>query len=496
MPARARIAAAQRFERDPFALGVASGCPRPDGIVLWTRLAPYPLEGGGMPAQAVRVRWEIARDEDFREIDQHGDALADPQFAHSVHVEVRGLRPDRMYWYRFFAGAAASPVGRTRTAPAPSADNTRLRFAFASCQQYEQGYYGAYRHMAAEDVDLVIFLGDYIYESSWGRRHVRKHSAPEPMTLADYRSRHAQYRSDPDLQRMHALAPWLVTWDDHEVDNDYAGLTSEHLDPDFVARRAAAYRAYYEHMPLERSMLPRDADMRIYGAYTFGRLAQFHMLDDRQYRHVQACPPPQRGGGSTIVQDALCPERQDPTRSLLGWAQERWLHGELDRSQARWNVLAQQSIMARIDQSRSAEPAYWTDAWDGYPQARQRLLDFLGQRKPSNPIVIGGDVHCHWVCDLKADFDRPESATVASEFCGTSITSQSWPQERIVELQRRNAHAKYASAERRGYVVMELTKSQCRVALRGISDEKQRAPTIDTQARFIVDDGRPGPQAA
>jgi len=496
VPASARIACAQRFQRDPFTLGVASGCPRPDGIVLWTRLAPDPLNGGGMPSEAVRVRWEIAHDERFRDIAQRGESMADAELAHSVHVEVRGLRPDRMYWYRFFAGEAASPVGRTRTAPAPDADHTRLKFAFASCQQYEQGFYGAYRHMADEDVDLVVFLGDYIYESSWGRRHVRKHSGPEPTTLEGYRNRHAQYRTDPDLQRMHALVPWLLTWDDHEVANDYANAQGQFLEADFVQRRAAAYRAYYEHLPLERAMMPKGADMRIYDAFTFGRLAQFHMLDDRQYRHVQVCPLPKRGGGSAIVQDASCPARHDPDRSLLGGEQERWLLGQLDRSQARWNILGQQSIMAQIDQSRDAGPAFWTDAWDGYPHARKRLLEFIGERKPSNPVVIGGDVHCHWVCDLKADFERPDSATVASEFCGTSITSQSWAQERIVEIQRRNAHAKYANSERRGYVVMALDKAQCRVALRGIADEKQRDTGIATQARFIVEDGRPGPQRA
>jgi len=496
VPAPARIATAQSFQRDPFTLGVASGCPRPDGVVLWTRLAPDPLNGGGMPQESVRIRWEIARDEQFRDIAQRGDALADAALAHSVHVEVRGLRPDRVYWYRFFAGDAMSPLGRTRTAPVPGTDFMRLKFAFASCQQYEQGFYGAYRHMAAEDVDLVVFLGDYIYESSWGSRHVRKHSAPEPTTLAGYRDRHAQYRSDPDLQRMHALVPWILTWDDHEVANDYANDQGQFLESGFIERRAAAYRAYYEHMPLERSMLPRGPDMRIYDTFTYGQLAQFHVLDDRQYRHVQVCPPPKRGGGSAIVRDALCPSRHDPQRSLLGREQEQWLQGELGRSQARWNILAQQSIMAQIDQARDAAPAFWTDAWDGYPQARKRLLEFLGSRKPANPIVIGGDVHCHWVCELKTDFDRPDSAPVASEFCGTSITSQSWPQERIDEIRRRNAHAKYANSERRGYVVMELSKARCRVALRGIDDEKQRDTGITTQARFVVEDGRPGPQRA
>jgi alkaline phosphatase D len=495
-PGMAGRAGAQRLAGDPFTLGVASGCPRPDGIVLWTRLAPDPLPGGGMPNEAVRVRWELAHDDRFRDVVRRDEALAAPELAHSVHVELRGLQADRTYWYRFMTDDAVSPSGRTRTAPAADAEVSRLRFAFASCQQYEQGYYGAYRHMAAEDVDLVVFLGDYIYESSWGRQHVRKHAEPEPRTLAGYRNRHAQYKTDPDLQRMHALVPWLFTWDDHEVANDYAAAQGQFLEPDFLQRRAAAYRAYYEHMPLERAMLPRGPDMRIYEAFTYGRLAQFHLLDDRQYRHVQACPSAKRGGGSNVVDDASCPERLDPSRSLLGRAQEQWLQTRLDRSQARWNILAQQSLMARLDRAPGPAVTHWTDAWDGYPLARKRLLDFIARRKPSNPVVIGGDVHCHWVCDLKEDFDRPGSATVASEFCGTSITSQSWAQARSLELLPDNPHVKFTSAERRGYVVMELSGTACRATLRGVDDEKRPDTGIATQARFVVEDGRPGPRPA
>jgi alkaline phosphatase D len=424
-----------------------------------------------------------------------GDTVAQPELAHSVHVELRGLDADRHYWYRFAAGDAVSPAGRTRTAPALDAQPQRLRFAIASCQQYEQGYYGAYRHMAQEDVDLVVFLGDYIYESSWGRNPVRKHSGPEPTTLIGYRNRHAQYKTDPDLQRMHALVPWLLTWDDHEVSNDYAHDQGQYLQADFVQRRAAAYRAYYEHMPLERAMLPRGPDMRIYDRFAFGRLALFHVLDDRQYRHVQICPSPRRGGGSTVVADAACPERNDPARSLLGDAQEKWLQAGLERSQARWNVLAQQTLMAQLDRLPGPGATHWTDAWDGYPAARRRLLDFIAERKPGNPLVIGGDVHSHWVCDLKQDFERPDSPVVATEFCGTSITSQSWAQARNVELLADNPHVRFASSERRGYVLMELSEKDCHVRLRGIDNEKLRTTGIATQASFVVESGRPGAQA-
>jgi alkaline phosphatase D len=350
--------------------------------------------------------------------------------------------------------------------------------------------------MAAEDVDLVVFLGDYIYESSWGQKFVRRHEGPEPTTLSGYRNRHALYKTDPDLQRMHALVPWLVTWDDHEVENDYANEQSETLEANFIRRRAAAYQAYYEHMPLERAMLPHAADMRIYERFTFGQLAQLHVLDDRQYRHVQVCPNPKKGGGSNVVDDGACPQRLDPQRSLLGERQEQWLYAGLARSRARWNLLAQQTLMAQLDRLPGQGATFWTDGWDGYPAARRRLLDAIAERKPANPVVIGGDVHSHWVCDLKQDFDRANAPVVATEFCGTSITSQAWAQERNLALLPDNPHIKYVSSERRGYVVMELTPERCTARLRGIDSEKMRDTGIITQASFVVENGRPGAQRA
>ena len=483
------VRAQPRFSSYPFTLGVASGCPRAHSVVLWTRLAPEPLTGGGMLPASIEVRWELADDAGFRNIVRNGSEPAGPELAHSVRIEVSGLEPARWYWYRFMANDAVSPAGRTRTAPASDAVPARLVFAFASCQQYEQGYYAAFRHMAREDLDLVVFLGDYIYESSWGREHVRKHITPEPYTLADYRIRYAQYKSDEDLQRMHAAAPWLVTWDDHEVQNDYANDRSQDLDPNFLARRAAAYRAYFEHMPLRAISTPRGPALRLYDRYEFGGLAQINLLDDRQYRSHQACPREGRGGSNRV---ADCIERLDAQRTLLGAEQERWLYEGLAASGARWNVIAQQTVMAQLDRTPGPGQSFWTDGWDGYPAARARLLGAVAKHKPANPLVISGDVHCNWVADLKTDFDAPQSPVIATEFCGTSITSQGPSQKQVLDTLAENPHVRFGHGPKRGYVKMELRPDACTATLRALDSEKRADSGISTLATFVVENGRPG----
>jgi alkaline phosphatase D len=498
LPSQAQFQPRPRFTADPFSLGVASGYPLPNAIVLWTRLAPVPeAPGGGMAPEVVPVRWEIARDEKFARLAASGTAYATPDWAHSVHVEVTGLEPARWYWYRFTAGDASSPVGRTRTAPGPAAKPDKLRFAFASCQHYEQGYFGAYQHMVRDDLDFVAFLGDYIYESSWGREHVRKHTTAEPHTLDDYRVRYSQYKSDLDLQSAHAACPWIFTWDDHEVENDYANDRSENLDhPEwFLARRAAAYKAFYEHMPLRREMIPFGPHARLYTRVAFGNLATFHVLDDRQYRAPQVCPRPGRGGSNTI-DVADCPEIAEPNRTMLGATQERWLEAGLEASKTKWNVLAQQTTMAQFDQKPGASRRAWTDGWDGYPAARKKLIDFIAGSKVANPVVIGGDVHMFLANDIKRDFDNPGSATVASEFVGTSITSQAFPQDTVNRFLPDNPHVKLADSRFRGYTRMELTQGRSVTDLRAMDTVTKRDGACTTLATFVVEDGRPGPQKA
>jgi alkaline phosphatase D len=492
-PITRRVWAQPRFSSTPFSLGTASGYPLPTGVVLWTRLAPAPLQpGGGMAPDVVGVDWEVATDERMSNVVQRATAAATPEWAHSVHVEVDGLEPARWYWYRFRAGNETSAIARTRTAPAFTASVDKLRFAFASCQQFEQGYFGAYHRMLADDLDLTVFLGDYIYESSWGQNHVRKHGAPEPHTLEDYRIRHAVYKTDADLQAAHAACPWIFTWDDHEVSNDYADDRSEQNHPRewYLQRRAGAYKAYYEHMPLRRQMVPLGSQMRLFHRVAFGNLAQFHLLDDRQYRSHQPCVAPGRGG-SAVVED--CAERLDPKLTMLGEVQERWLETGLDRSRARWNVLAQQTLMAQLDRKPGPGQQFWTDGWDGYPVARRRLLDHLGKRKPANPVVIGGDVHMFWVTDLKPDFDDPKSPVVASEIVGTSITSQNTrKQEDVDAIIADNPHVRLGNPTRRGYVRVELTPQRMQVDLRAMRSVTQPRAPVDTLASFVVEDGRPG----
>jgi len=485
------------FPNDPFAIGVASGYPTPRGVILWTRLVTEATSGRSALSGVIEVEWEVASDEAFRKIVRRGRELAVPEWGHSVHAEVAGLEPGRPYWYRFHVPDVTSPVGRTRTAPEPGAADDRLRFAFASCQQYEQGYYAAYRHMSADDLDLVVHLGDYIYESSWGRRHVRSHDAPEPITLEDYRRRYALYKSDPDLRAAHAAFPWIVTWDDHEVDNDYANDLSQDRDPPglFLKRRAAAYQAYYEHMPLPKWAQPRGPNMQLYCRWAFGALAQFHVLDSRQHRTYQPCPREGRSGGSLVAAEA-CRELWSPGSTLLGRAQEQWLGQGLNKSSARWNVIAQQTLMAQVDRRPGDGKAFWTDGWDGYPLARRRLLREIEERRITNPVVIGGDVHMSVIADLKTDFDDPRAPVIATEFVGTSISSQGLPSRRIEAWLPDNPHVKYADPTRRGYTVMELSAKRCLVQLRTLDDVRNPESRIRTIRSFVVQNGRPGAEPA
>jgi alkaline phosphatase D len=489
--------AAPRLDGYPFALGVASGDPRPRGVALWTRLVPEPLvKGGGMPARDVAVQWQVATDDAFTNVVKSGTVAAMPDLAHSVHVDVNGLQAGHEYFYRFKSGAELSPVGRTKTAPAGDAHVSSMRFAFASCQAWPDGFYSAYRRMLEEDLDLVIHLGDYIYESGVdaNRRGVKLPGSlrEECRSLDRYRLQYGLYKSDHDLQNAHARFPWAVTWDDHEVENDYAGVHPAYFNDNqgFLKRRAAAYQAYFEHQPLRAVAKPDDTGgMLLYRRLTYGDLAEFSVLDTRQYRSDQPC-----GDG----EQPRCEAGFGADATITGHAQEQWLLEGLEDSDARWNVIAQQVMMGEL--KHDAEGGrYWQDSWDGYPGQRARVLDHIDRAGIANPVVITGDWHSTFVHDLKVDFDDPDAPTVATEFVGTSISSNGdgpvyGPY--YGPMVPFNPNIKYFDGDRRGYVRCTLDHEQWTTDLRMVSTVSRPDADVETLASFVVLDGQPGVQSS
>jgi alkaline phosphatase D len=495
-----------KWQRFPFALGVASGSPTADGFVIWTRLAPEPLSAdsaapGGMPPGDVAVHFEIAEDEALRRIVQTGEALAETRYAHSVHALVRGLKPGRPYWYRFSSGAAHSSIGRALTLPAAGAALERLRFGYVSCSNYEQGYFAAYRHLAQESPDVVLYLGDYIYEfvDSVAANVVRRHTGGvQPVELHSYRNRYAQYRMDEDLQLLHATAPALVTWDDHEVHNDYGDLSSQDFrDPaEFSKRRAAAYQAYYEHMPVTPARPPQGPSLRIYDRYKFGNLAEVSIADARQYRSRAACYGAPDGRPGRMITPRECPELFADERSMLGQAQEAWLNDGLARSQARWNIIGQSLLMAQMRRRNAdGEGIFWTDDWNGYPASRTRLLRHIHDARVANPLVVGGDIHSFWANDLKLDFDDPKSPVVATEFVGTSVSARG-PSFDFAAALPENPHVRFFDKSVRGYACADIAPARTTVRFQALSDPRDPRATVSTLSTFVVEAGRPGVVAA
>ena len=482
------------FASDPFALGVASGVPREEGVVLWTRLAPSPLEGGAMPDAPVAVDWQIAHDEKFARVAAQGTVQASSELAHSVHVEVQGLQPGRSYWYRFRAGSALSPIGRTRTAPQAASSPARFRFAFASCQQYEQGYFAAYRDMAGRDLDLVVHLGDYIYEKSWGSRHVRRHGVGIPTTLPEFRDRYALYKLDPDLQAAHAAFPWLAIWDDHEVADDYADDRS-YTTPDpvrFMKMRAAAYQAYYEHMPLPASARPRGPFATIYERYRFGDMLDVMLLDDRQYRSPSACVG----------------TRPSDHRAGLPGAHARSAHDAGPRAGSMARPAAR-NVTGTLDHRGPADADGRTRSAGGgrFPPL---LAGWLGRLSKCPPPPARFDRH-----PQAAQPDRrwrrpprllrrrscarrraPRGSPLATEFVGTSITSEGPSAKGLHQALKSNPHVKYGRSDKRGYATVDLTAARCTVGFEALDDEKQKDSPVRRLQTFVVEDGVTGARMA
>lgn len=480
---------------DPFALGVASGMPRADSVVLWTRLAPQPhAPGGGLPPQPVVVHWELAEDEGFSRVVRSGTAIALPEHAHSVHIEVTSLPAGRHFHYRFHSGEARSPVGRTRTAPGAHEDVNRLRLALASCQHYEQGHYVAHREIATTDLDFVLFVGDYIYESSNPRLRLRTHEGPVPTTLDAYRRRHATYKLDPDLQAAHAAHPWVLTWDDHEVENDYTGDRGRHqTDPvRFLRQRAAAYKAYFEHLPVSPQQAPQGPHMRIHDHYAWGRLADLWTLDGRQYRSPQACPDVAGRPGGRVLGE--CAELDDPARTVFGTLQEAWLRDGMVRSDRPWKLVAQGSQISPWGVDTPLGRSVYSDAWDGYPQARERLMATLAQAGPGQVVTLGGDVHRHVVGQLRRRPNDPRSPVLATEFVTSSLTTRGLPEAAMAWIRHANPDLQYARSDERGYALIDVTPRALSCEFRGCRFPVLHDARLERQARHVVEAGHPQAQ--
>src|SRR5690606_9392803 len=384
-------------------------------------------------------------------------------------------------------GDEVSPVGRTRTAPAPGHRRGPLRFLFASCQNWQQGHWPLWAHAPSEDPDLVVHLGDYIYEGGVSASAVRPHNSAEVRTLEEYRNRYGLYKGDPALQAAHAACPWVVTWDDHEVENNYAGLVPEDPAeaPAFAARRAAAYQAWWEHQPV-RVPPPDGPHLRIHRAFDWGRLARFHVLDTRQYRDPQAC---------TGSLGPTCDERTREGRTLLGAEQEAWLARSFATSRATWDVIANQVVMTSMPFGGSL---YNPDQWDGYPHARRRLLQLLDEGGVVNPVVVTGDVHAAGVGDLVDELPdgSPSTGARGVELVGGSISS-TFPaglEEVAEQLIRQLPHVHFADTRRRGYMVAEASGTELVARYQVAESTLVPDSPVTTAGTWTVVAGEPGVQ--
>jgi len=492
----APIAFAQSMTTDPFTLGVAAGDPWPDGFVIWTRLAPRPLElGHGLTDVSIPVQFEVATDSNFSRLVRSGEALATAQDGHSVHVELSGLEPARPYWYRFRVGRHVSRVGMARTAPAAGARASTIRIGVAGCQNYEHGHFTAYRYMAEEQLDAIFHYGDYIYEGRQGRRSeiamAREHLGPEPETTEQYRLRYAQYKLDPDLQAAHAACAFLMTYDDHEVDNNWAGDRDESgTDPSkFLIRRFAAMRAWYENMPVRRDQKPTPTGIQMFRRLDYGKLLRVHLLDTRQYRDDQIC---------TDVGQRHCREASGWSQgSILGNRQQVWLEDGLDASFG-WNLMAQQVVVMPYDLKEAAEKqeAITADSWIGYPKSRAGLVEAIRRKGIPNAVIATGDVHQNIVGYVPMRDDEPDGPPAAVEFVCTSISSLGDGRDikvRGPDFRRiiaRNPNVHFANGQR-GYQVFEVNEREWQTRIMKVDKVSDKSGVLSRLAGFTLERDSP-----
>ncbi|WP_030209455.1 alkaline phosphatase [Streptomyces sp. NRRL S-87] len=492
-------ATARAAEAAPaFLHGVASGDPLPDGVLLWTRVTPTPdaAPGSGLGPDT-DVSWEVAEDRGFTSVVSSGTATASAASDHTVKADVRGLRPATAYWFRFSAGGTVSPVGRTRTAPAHDERASGVRFGVVSCANWEAGYFSAYRHLAARtDLDAVLHLGDYIYEYASGgypeaKYVVREHEPKHEITsLADYRTRHGKYKTDQDLQALHAAHPVVAIWDDHEFANDaWSGGAENHTpgtEGDWAARVAAAKQAYFEWMPVRPSIAGTT-----YRRLRFGSLADLHLLDLRSFRSEQV----KVGSGKV----------DDPERTITGRAQLDWLKSGLAASDATWKLVGTSVMISPVAfgslPAHLLEPltellglpggglAVNVDQWDGYTDDRKELLNHLTQRNITNTVFLTGDIHMAWANDVPVTAATyPLSKSAATEFVVTSVTSdnidemlhvapQTLSLAAAAAVKLANRHVKWVDMDSHGYGVLDITAQQSQMDYYVLSDKRRQDAT-------------------
>ena len=503
-----------RFDAAPFPLGVASGDPTADSVILQTRLsdAPFDLDAPwGTVPEDVEVEWVVAEDARLRRVVARGTVGSSSATGHAVHVDVTGLEPGRVYWYRFAALGATSRIGRTRTAGI--APLQQLRIAYLSCQSFPHGYFTAYQNLLQEDVDVVFHLGDYMYEYGEGGYGDLRSSPPvdQVFSLNSYRVRYAAYRGDPWLRACHARFPFITTWDDHEIDNNWAGETPENTTDvgnatpaAYAERRFNAFQAYHENLPI-RPAPDRNAvdapDYQIYRQFVFGDLLDLSVLDTRQYRTDQPCENPLTGGEQFVV--ARCAEQDDPDASMLGATQKDWLFGNLSTSTTAWRCIAQQVMVsqlrtlglpAEVPDGGAGNLYFNIDQWDGYRVERQALLDHLADNAIPDTVVLTGDIHSHWVFDLTRDFDDAGAPSVGTEFVGTSVTSPGFEQVGGNEPVRsdaylHNRHLKWFEGTRKGYAIIEFTPDGVTNTYRVVDTVEADRSGVSTLAAFHVPRG-------
>lgn len=482
------LVAETRFSANPFTLGVASGDVTQDSMVLWTRLAPEPLAAdGGLGHDPIPVRWELFEEQGMQAPVRQGNAVAVPQLAHSVHVDIRGLEPGREYWYRFSVGAHSSAAGRTKTLPALDSQAASIRFVTASCQNYAHGYFVAYDHIVAENPDFVLHLGDYIYETSYGV-NVRKHETEDmPLTLDGFRRRHALYKTDENLKRAHARLPFFATLDNHDAVID--------TDPSRLAIRAAAYQAWYEHMPIRGYGGTGDNRFLLRRIIHAGGLAQISLLDTRQFRDSQyLCPnnDPAYGFGNYRER---CPELFAEERTMLGHQQEMWLENNILTNQAPWKVIASTGVFSPFHLDIDDKTFNFAGSWDGYPANRDRVVDAINRSNSGHTVILSGDMHSFWA------IDGMESAAETDRFPGaefvTSSISANWPEQMdkpITDNLVRNPQIKFYEPDKRGYLLHDVSAQEWRTTMCAVHDVRHTQSSVFDLARFVVENGKPGLQ--